>query len=293
MHLNIIEVSGLVHRAFHAVPPFERKSDGHPVEVIYGVVTMLWRLLRDERGHRAVIVFDDRARRTWRHERFAGYKAARKPLDDRLRRQLDPVRGAVSAFGLTAASVPGYEADDVIASYARAAREAGWSACVITSDKDMAQCVCNRVSLRDPLKMTTAWPDDIEAKFGIPPSLMVDMQALAGDAVDGIPGIPGVGTKTAAALLRQFGSLDAALERYAEAPGPRLQDKLLAFADQARMSRELARLVDDLPLPVPIDDVQPFEPIPRIVEAFCTGWGFGIAGQSIAAEMKPMKELTA
>ena len=255
--LYLIDGSGYIFRAYHALPPLTR-SDGTPVGAVMGFCTMLLKLLDDSEArhqpsHFAVIF--DAARRTFRNDIYPDYKANRPPPPEDLIPQFELIRQAVRAFDLPAIELDGYEADDVIATYVRQARERGLAVTIVSSDKDLMQLVDERVEMWDTMKGRRIGPPEVEEKFGVGPDRVIDVQALAGDSTDNVPGVPGIGIKTAAQLIRDYGGLEEVLERAAEIPQPKRRQTLLDHADLARISRRLVTLADDAPLPLGIDDL--------------------------------------
>jgi DNA polymerase-1 len=262
MRLYLVDGSGYIFRAFHALPPLTRKSDGLPIGAVSGFCNMLWKLICDTRDgdstlalgaptHLAVVF--DASEKTFRTKLYDQYKAHRPPPPEDLIPQFPLIREATRAFGVPAVELDGYEADDVIATYARQCSEAGGEVVIVSSDKDLMQLVNEQVCLLDPVKQVKICREQVIEKFGLGPERVVEIQALAGDSVDNVPGAPGIGVKTAVQLLSEFGDLDALLERAGEIKQPKRRETLLTFADQVRLSRELVRLADDAPIPVAID----------------------------------------
>lgn len=258
-HLFLVDGSGYIFRAYHALPPLTRKSDGLPVGAVSGFCNMLWKLVssaRDENDgvtptHFAVIF--DHSSKTFRNELYPEYKANRDAPPEDLRPQFGLIRQATKAFNLPCIDKAGFEADDIIATYARQVREAGAECTIISSDKDLMQLVGDQVSMLDTMKNKHFQVAEVIEKWGVPPEKMIDLQALAGDSVDNVPGVPGIGPKTAALLLEQFGDLDTLLERAGEIKQNKRRENLIEFADKARISRELVRLRDDVELEVDLD----------------------------------------
>ena len=252
-HLFLVDGSGYIFRAYHALPPLTRKSDGLPVGAVAGFCNMLWKMVRDARDtsvgvtptHFAVIF--DYSSRTFRKDIYPDYKANRPPPPADLVPQFGLIREATRAFDLPCIEKDGYEADDLIATYARLAREAGGDVTVISSDKDLMQLVGPRVAMYDGMKDRTIGIPEVIEKWGVSPEKMVDLQALTGDAVDNVPGVPGIGPKTAAQLLEEYGDLDALLARAGEIRQEKRRQTILENRDKALMSRELVRLKDDVP----------------------------------------------
>ncbi|MFZ1679842.1 MAG: 5'-3' exonuclease H3TH domain-containing protein, partial [Rhizobiaceae bacterium] len=251
-HLFLVDGSGYIFRAYHALPPLTRKSDGLPVGAVAGFCNMLWKMVRDARDtsvgvtptHFAVIF--DYSSKTFRKEIYPEYKANRPPPPADLVPQFGLIREATRAFDLPCIEKDGYEADDLIATYARLAREAGGDVTVISSDKDLMQLVGPRVAMYDGMKDRTIGIPEVIEKWGVPPEKMVDLQALTGDAIDNVPGVPGIGPKTAAQLLDEYGDLDTLLSRAGEIRQEKRRQTLLDNRDKALMSRDLVRLKDDV-----------------------------------------------
>jgi DNA polymerase-1 len=270
--LYLVDGSGFIFRAYHALPPLTRKSDGLPVGAVAGFCNMLWKLLVDMKAapdaptHLAVIF--DHAEKTFRNDLYADYKAHRPPAPEDLIPQFPLVREAARAFGAPSLELAGYEADDLIAAYACAVRDAGGEVVIVSSDKDLMQLVGERVSMFDPMKGVRIGPDQVFEKFGVPPEKVVDLQALTGDSVDNVPGAPGIGVKTAAALITEYGDLDTVLARAGEVKQQKRRETLIEFADQIRLSRELVRLDCNTPLPEPVEDLTVAEPDPATLAAF-------------------------
>ncbi|ENZ80989.1 DNA polymerase I [Caulobacter vibrioides OR37] len=270
VRLFLVDGSAYLFRAYHALPPLTRKSDGLPVGAVQGFCNMLWKLLRDMQGdtptHLAVIW--DHSEKTFRNTLYDQYKAHRPPPPEDLIPQFPLVREATRAFGVPAIELPGYEADDLIAAYACKAREVGGEAIIVSSDKDLMQLVGDGVSMYDPMKGVRIDREQVFEKFGVYPEKVVDVQALCGDSVDNVPGAPGIGIKTAAQLITEYGDLDTLLERAGEIKQPKRRETLINFADQIRLSRALVTLDCDTPLPEPLDDLKVREPDKVALAAF-------------------------
>jgi DNA polymerase I len=253
-HLYLVDGSGYLFRAYHALPPLTRKADGIPVGAVSGYCNMLWKLLGDMAGEDApshlAVVFDA-GRTTFRNEIYPAYKANRPEPPEDLIPQFPLVREATRAFSVACVETPGYEADDLIATYARLAREAGARVTIISSDKDLMQLVVDgQVRLLDTMKNKVIGPAEVVERFGVAPDKVVEVQALAGDAIDNVPGVPGIGVKTAAELIRNFGNLDALLNRAGEIKQPKRRETLLNNIDNARLSLRLVTLDDHAQIPV-------------------------------------------
>jgi DNA polymerase-1 len=271
VRLYLIDGSGYIFRAYHALPPLTRKSDGLPVGAVQGFCNMLWKLMREMKNgdaptHLAVIF--DASEKTFRNELYDQYKAHRPPPPEDLIPQFALVRDATRAFGIPAVELNGYEADDLIASYACAVEAIGGEAVIVSSDKDLMQLVRPGVAMMDPVKNTPIGREQVIEKFGVPPEKVVDAQALIGDSVDNVPGAPGIGVKTAAQLIEAFGDLDTLLARASEIKQEKRRQTLIDFADQIRLSRELVRLTCDCPLPEPIEALAVKDPDPAVLSAF-------------------------
>jgi DNA polymerase-1 len=262
--LYLVDGSGYIFRAYHALPPLTRKSDGLPVGAVAGFCNMLWKLLVDMKAapdaptHLAVIF--DHSEKTFRNDLYAEYKAHRPPAPEDLVPQFPLVREATKAFGVPCIELPGYEADDLIAAYSCHVRDQGGEVVIVSSDKDLMQLVGDRVSMFDPMKNIRLGPSEVADKFGVPPDKVVDVQALCGDSVDNVPGAPGIGIKTASALILEYGDLDTLLARAGEIKQDKRRQTLIDFADQIRLSRELVRLDCETPLPSPLDRLEVAEP---------------------------------
>jgi DNA polymerase-1 len=248
--LYLVDGSGYIFRAYHALPPLTRPRDGLPVGAVAGFCNMLYKLLNDlkegERPTHLAVVFD-KSEQTFRSEIYPQYKAQRPPAPEDLIPQFALIREATRAFGAPAVEMDGYEADDLIATYARDAARRGAKVQIVSSDKDLMQLIEDgRIELYDPMKQKPLGPEAVVEKFGVGPDKVIDVQALMGDSVDNVPGAPGIGQKTAAELINTYGSLDALLERAAEIKQPKRRETLLNFAEQIRISRTLVTLKDDV-----------------------------------------------
>ncbi len=255
-HVYLIDGSGFIFRAFHALPPLTRPSDGLPVGAVQGFCNMLWKFVQESRGskgptHLAVIF--DAGSKTFRNDIYPEYKAHRPPLPEELIPQFPLIRNAVTAFNIASIEQDGYEADDIIATYAVQAQAAGADVTIVSSDKDLMQLVGSGVGMLDTMKNKVIGPDEVVEKFGVLPDRVVDVQSLAGDSSDNVPGVPGIGIKTAAELIKEYGDLDTLLARAGEIKQPKRREKLIEFADQARISRDLVRLKQDVPVVVALD----------------------------------------
>lgn len=258
-HLFLIDGSGFIFRAFHALPPLTRKSDGLPVGAVSGFCNMLWKLLTDARDtsvgvtptHFAVIF--DYSSQTFRKEIYDAYKANRSAPPEELVPQFGLIREATRAFNLPCIETEGFEADDIIATYARRAEATGADVTIVSSDKDLMQLVTANVHMYDSMKDKQISVAEVVEKWGVSPEKMIDLQAMVGDSVDNVPGIPGIGPKTAAQLLEEFGDLDTLLTRAGEIKQVKRRENIIANADLARLSRRLVELRTDVPLELDLD----------------------------------------
>jgi DNA polymerase I len=249
--LYLVDGSSYIYRAYYALRNLSSHK-GFPTNAVFGFTKMLLKVMKERRPDHLAVVFDA-GRATFRHDLYPDYKANRVAMPDDLRVQIDPIKEMVRAFSIPVLELPGYEADDIIATIAKDCEETGMQAVVVTGDKDLMQIVTPDVTLLDTMKeKTTAIPDVVE-RFGVPPEGVIDVLGLAGDTSDNIPGVPGVGEKTAMKLLAQYGSLDELLERAAEVKG-KVGENLRAFADQARLSRQLATVDRAVPIEWSYDD---------------------------------------
>jgi len=251
--LLLIDGSGYIFRAFHALPPMTR-PDGTPVNAVFGFTKMVMKLIDDLQPHSVAVIFDA-GRITFRNEIYPDYKANRSEPPEELVPQFALVREATKALSLPLIEVPGYEADDIIATYAKMANAENRDCLIVSSDKDLMQLVRDGVSMLDPMKGRPIGPDEVMEKFGVAPDRVVDVQSLAGDSTDNVPGVPGIGVKTAAQLITDFGDLDALLAGAGTIKQPKRRENLIEFADQARISRELVRLDESAPVPFQVADL--------------------------------------
>src|SRR6201987_2132489 len=281
----LVDGSSYIFRAYHALPPLNRKTDGLQVNAVLGFCNMLWKLLRDmpqgDRPTHLAIVFD-KSEVTFRNEIYPEYKAHRPPAPDDLIPQFALIRSAVHAFDLPCLEQAGFEADDLIATYVRQARERGATATIVSSDKDLMQLVTDKVTMYDTMKDRRIGIPEVVEKFGVPPEKVVDVQALAGDSTDNVPGVPGVGIKTAAQLIVEYGDLDALLFRATEIKQPKRREALLENAEKARISRQLVLLDDKVDLEVPLDDLAVHEPDARRLIAFLKAMEFSSLTKRVA-----------
>ncbi len=284
-HVVLVDASGFIFRAFHAIQLLTR-PDGTPVNAVYGFITMLMKLLDDMQPDHIAIVFDS-ARKTFRNDLAPSYKANRTEPPDELVPQFALVREATRAFNLDCIELNGFEADDLIATYTKQALEAGADVTIVSSDKDLMQLVSDRVSMYDSFKNRRIGPTEVLEKFGVPPEKVVDVQSLAGDSTDNVPGVPGVGIKTAAQLIQEYGDLDSLLERASEIKQNKRRENLIQFADEARLSRELVRLRSDVPITISLAQLERRAPNYEALEQFLTEQGF----KSIVARIQSRKDV--
>jgi DNA polymerase-1 len=286
-HLYLIDGSGYLFRAYHALPPLTRKSDGLPVGAVSGYCNMMWKLLEDMKGSDApshlAVVFDAGAV-TFRNKLYDQYKANRPPPPEDLIPQFPLVRDATRAFGVSCVEMDGFEADDLIATYARLATEAGARCTIVSSDKDLMQLVVDgKVELYDTMKNKRIASAEVMEKFGVPPSKVIEVQALAGDSVDNVPGVRGIGVKTAAELINQYGDLETLLQKAGEIKQPKRRETLIENAENARISRKLVTLDDRAPLPEGPEHFAVHEPEPQALIAFLRGMEFNTVTRRVAA----------
>jgi len=279
-HLYLIDGSGYIFRAYHAMA-YSRKpmtrSDGTPIGAVYGFTNMIMKLLQDlEDGaqptHLAIIF--DTARKTFRSDIYPEYKAHRPPAPEDLKPQFPIIRDATKAFGLPSIEMHGYEADDLIATYTREAREKGWGVTIVSSDKDLMQLLGDGTDMFDPMKNIRTYADTVCDKFGVGPDKVIDVQSLAGDSADNVPGVPGIGLKTAAQLIQEYGDLDTLLERAHEIKQNKRRENLIEFAEQARISRQLVTLERNVPVEAQLDEFKLTDPDAKTLLAFMDAQDF-------------------
>ena len=253
-HFYLIDGSGYIFRAYYALPPLSRKSDGLPTGAVSGFCSMLFKLLEDSRSddtiHRPThfaVIFDS-ARKNFRNDIYKDYKANRTEAPEDLAPQFEYIRKAVKAFNLPSVELINYEADDLIATYAKKIVSAGAKVTVISSDKDLMQLVSEKVRLYDPMKNKVLGEKEVFEKFGVKPNQVIDVQSLAGDASDNVPGVPGIGVKTAAELINKYETLDILLRNIIEIPQNKRRETLLANKDKAILSKKLVTLKDNVPI---------------------------------------------
>jgi len=276
-HVVLVDGSGYIFRAYYALPPLTRKTDGLPVGAVAGFSNMLFKLLRnqndDDRPTHFAVIFDASGH-TFRNDMYDAYKANRSEPPEDLVPQFPLTRDATIAFGSPSIEMHGYEADDLIATYATQAAAKGARVTIISSDKDMMQLVTDRVQMRDTMKNKDIGIEQVIEKFGVKPDKVIDIQSLAGDSVDNIPGVPGIGVKTAALLINEYGDLDTLLERAGEIKQKGRREKLLEHADAARISRELVTLKVDVPVEIPLENLAVRDPEPQALFDFLESMTF-------------------
>lgn len=271
-HLILVDGSGYIFRAFHALPPMTR-PDGVPVNAVFGFTNMLGQFLTRHASTHIAVVFDA-SRVTFRNQIYDQYKAHRPEAPPELVPQFALIREATAAYGVACIELENYEADDLIAAYARGFEALGGQVTIVSSDKDLMQLVRPGVQLLDPIKQKPIREPDVLEKFGVPPEKVVDVQALAGDSTDNVPGVPGIGIKTAAALITEYGDLEGLLAAAPQIRQPKRREALIAHAELARISRRLVQLDAAAPLPRPIDDLLARPPEPGRLAGFLREQGF-------------------
>ncbi|WPZ29375.1 DNA polymerase I [Sulfitobacter sp. OXR-159] len=284
-HLHLIDGSAFIFRAYHALPPLTRKSDGMPIGAVAGFCNMLHRYVEGNTGPNApthVAVIFDKGSHTFRNDMYDQYKANREAMPEDLRPQIPLTRTATEAFNVACKELEGYEADDIIATLAVQARAAGGRCTIISSDKDLMQLVGDGVEMLDAMKNKTIDRDGVFEKFGVYPDRVVDVQALAGDSVDNVPGAPGIGIKTAALLINEFGDLDALLERAEEIKQPKRRQTLIDHAEQIRLSRSLVLLDENTPIDFTIDDLEVRNPDADTLLGFLSEMEFRTLSKRVA-----------
>ncbi|MFZ4409385.1 MAG: 5'-3' exonuclease, partial [Paracraurococcus sp.] len=278
-HLVLVDGSGYIFRAFHALPPMTR-PDGTPVNAVFGFTQMLSRFLTDHRGSHLAVVFDA-SRLTFRNEFYPAYKAHRPDTPPELVPQFALIREATEAFGVAQVELPGFEADDMIAAYAKQFVESGGEVTIVSSDKDLMQLVRPGVQMLDPIKQKPIREPEVFEKFGVTPDKVVDVQALAGDPTDNVPGVPGIGIKTAAQLITEYGDLEGLLANTARIKQPKRRETLEQNAEKARISKRLVTLDENAPLTLTIEQLEVRAPEPAALTKFLQDQGF----RSVVARM--------
>ena len=283
-HLFLVDGSGYIFRAYHALPPLTRKSDGLQVNAVLGFCNMLWKLLaemKDDKPTHLAVVFD-KSEKTFRTEFYPEYKAHRPDAPEDLIPQFPLIREAVHAFEIPCLEQAGFEADDLIATYARLASEAKATTTIVSSDKDLMQLVGNGVTMYDTMKDRRIGPAEVIEKFGVGPDKVIEVQALIGDSSDNVPGVPGIGVKTAAQLIGEYGNLETLLKRAGEIKQDKRRQSLIDNAEIARISKRLVTLDQNVPLDVPVDQLAVHEPDYKNLIAFLKAMEFNTITRRVA-----------
>lgn len=287
-HLHLIDGSAFIFRAYHALPPLTRKSDGLPVGAVSGFVNMLQRYVEGNNGADAathVAVIFDKGSHTFRNDMYDQYKANRDAMPEDLRPQMPLTRVATKAFNIACEEVEGFEADDIIATLAHQGRNAGGRVTILSSDKDLMQLVGDGVEMLDPMKNKRIDRDGVVEKFGVGPDRVVDVQALAGDSVDNVPGAPGIGIKTAALLINEYGDLETLLDRAGEIKQPKRRESLIENRAQIELSKRLVQLDCDMTLEFTLDDLEVRDPDPDVLMGFLAEMEFRTVTTRIANKL--------
>src|SRR6516225_3322354 len=284
-HLFLVDGSGYIFRAYHALPPLTRKSDGLQVNAVLGFCNMLWKLLAEmkpeEKPTHLAVVFD-KSEKTFRTDFYPDYKAHRPDPPVDLIPQFPLIREAVHAFEIPCLEQAGYEADDLIATYARIASEARATTTIVSSDKDLMQLIGNGVIMYDTMKDRRIGREEVIEKFGVPPEKVIEVQALIGDSTDNVPGVPGIGVKTAAQLIGEYGNLETLLKRAGEIKQEKRRQSLIDNAEAARMSKRLVTLESKVELDVPVDELVVHEPDYKRLIAFLKAMEFASITRRVA-----------
>lgn len=295
--LYLIDGSGFIFRAYFAMA-YSRKSgmtnpEGIEVGAVYGFTNMLLKMLRDYHAPYIAVIFDS-ARENFRNEIYPEYKANRDETPEDLKPQFPLIRDATRAFDMPALELEGYEADDLIAAYTKLAKAQGKKVVIVSSDKDLMQLVDEDVRMLDPMKSKWIGPDEVVEKFGVTPDKVVDVQSLAGDSVDNVPGVPGIGIKTAAQLINEYGDLESLLERAGEIKQNKRREKLIEHAQDARISQKLVRLDENAPVPVPLEELKAHDPDKPALMEFLQTHAFNsiikrLGGQTVSVAAPALK----
>ncbi|WP_050605165.1 DNA polymerase I [Ruegeria sp. 6PALISEP08] len=287
-HLHLIDGSAFIFRAYHALPPLTRKSDGLPIGAVSGFCNMLQKYVEGNAGPDApthVAVIFDKGSHTFRNDLYDLYKANREAMPEDLRPQMPLTREATKAFNIACKELEGYEADDIIATLAVQAREAGGRVTIVSSDKDLMQLVGGGVEMLDAMKNKRIDRDGVFEKFGVGPERVVDVQALAGDSVDNVPGAPGIGVKTAALLINEYGDLETLLDRAEEIKQPKRRQTLIEKRDQIELSKKLVQLDEDTPLDFTLEDLEAKDPDAETLLGFLADMEFRTLTKRIADKL--------
>src|SRR3981081_1054922 len=284
-HVFLVDGSGYIFRAYHALPPLTRKTDGLQLNAVLGFCNRLGKVLGDmnpeERPTHLAVVFD-KSEKTFRTEMYPAYKAHRPDPPDDLIPQFPLIREAVRAFDLPCLEQAGFEADDLIATYVRLACEAGATATIVSSDKDLMQLVNDCVIMYDTMKDRRIGVPEVVEKFGVPPNKVIEVQALIGDSTDNVPGVPGIGVKTAAQLICEYGDLETLLARAGEIKQEKRRQTLIDNADKARLSKQLVTLDQNVALDVPVGDLAVHDPDYKKLVAFLKAMEFNTLTRRVA-----------
>src|SRR4051812_12071619 len=284
-HVFLVDGSGYIFRAYHALPPLNRKSDGLQVNAVLGFCNMLWKLLRDmkpeDRPTHLAVIFD-KSEKTFRNTLYADYKAHRPDAPSDLIPQFPLIRKAVRAFDIPCLEMLGFEADDLIATYARQACAVGADVTIVSSDKDLMQLVNDCVIMYDTMKDKKIGVAEVIEKFGVPPEKVIEVQALIGDSSDNVPGVPGIGVKTAAQLIGEFGDLETLLSRAGEIKQQKRRESLIEHAEKARISKTLVTLDQNVKLETPLADLAVHEPDHSLLIAFLKQMEFSTLTRRVA-----------
>src|SRR6056300_725687 len=287
-HLHLIDGSAFIFRAYHALPPLTRKSDGLPVGAVAGFCNMLQRYVENNTGPDApthVAVIFDHSGKTFRNDMYDLYKANRSATPEDLIPQFPLTRAATRAFNVACKEVEGFEADDIIATLACRARDAGGACTIISSDKDLMQLVGGGVVMLDAMKNKVIDRDGVVEKFGVASERVVDVQALAGDSVDNVPGAPGIGIKTAALLINEFGTLEELQDRAQEVPQPKRRQSLMDNRAQIELSKQLVQLECNMELDFSIEDLEVRDPDPQELLDFVAQMEFRTLSKRLADKL--------
>src|SRR6478752_5142500 len=284
-HVFLVDGSGYIFRAYHALPPLNRKSDGLQVNAVLGFCNMLWKLLRDmkpdDKPTHLAVVFD-KSEKTFRTDFYPDYKAHRPDAPADLIPQFPLIREAVHAFEIPCLEQQGYEADDLIATYVRLACEAKATTTIVSSDKDLMQLVGNGVVMYDTMKDKRIGREEVIEKFGVPPDKVIEVQSLIGDSTDNVPGVPGIGVKTAAQLIGEYGDLETLLARAGEIKQEKRRQSLIEHAERARLSKQLVTLDANVKLEVPLADLAVHDPDYKRLIAFLKAMEFSTLTRRVA-----------
>ena len=284
-HVFLVDGSGYIFRAYHALPPLTRKSDGLQINAVLGFCNMLWKLLNEmkpeERPTHLAVVFD-KSEKTFRTDFYPEYKAHRPDVPSDLIPQFPLIREAVRAFDIPCLEQAGFEADDIIATYARLACEAKATATIVSSDKDLMQLVNDCVTMYDTMKDKRIGRAEVIEKFGVGPEKVIEVQALIGDSSDNVPGVPGIGVKTAAQLIIEYGDLETLLMRAGEIKQDKRRQTLIDNAEIARISKRLVTLDQNVKLDVPVEDLAVHEPDYKNLVAFLKAMEFSTLTRRVA-----------